>query len=320
MSELAQKGCSVLLHSAAATKAGEKVLIITDDTSVHIAEEMYKCASAFTETSLVRMKPTGVHGAEPTAAIAAAMLESDVLFSATTFSLFNTSARIEACKNGARFVNMADYSMAMLEEGCLFADFDELCALTDKTAELIEGKKCVLTTPAGTHLTCEIEGRTPIKCYGIAREKGMASAPPIFEAAVGPLEGKAEGVIVADAAIPLPGIGVVTERIEATVEGGYITKVTGGEQAKILSDVFESFGDKSVYLIAEIGCGMNTGAKVCGRMLVDEAVYGTIHIGVGNNLSYGGSNAAPSHIDLVMYNPTFTVDDRVVYKDGELIG
>lgn len=86
MNKLAQKGCEVLLHSAAATKKGEKVLVITDDNSRHIGEEMYKCAKQFTEASLVCMEPTGSHGAEPTSAIAAAMADADVLFSATTFS------------------------------------------------------------------------------------------------------------------------------------------------------------------------------------------------------------------------------------------
>lgn len=214
---------------------------------------------------------------------------------------------------------MADYSMDMLQEGSLFVDFSELCDMTDKIADNITGEDVVLTTPAGTNLTCKITGREPLRCYGIANKPGMASAPPIFEAAVGPIEGTANGVIVGDAAVPLPGIGVVNEKIVCTVEDGYITKVEGGDQAKILDETFKSFGDKSVYLVAEIGCGANSGSQISGRMLVDESVYGTIHMGIGNNVSFGGNNEAPSHIDLVMYEPTMVIDGKMIYKDGDFL-
>lgn len=319
MDKKAQRGCEVLLHSAAATEKGEKVLVITDDHSKQIGEEMYKCASAYTDTTLACMKPTGSHGAEPTKAIAVAMEEADVIFSATTFSLFNTEARVNACAKESRFVNMADYSLDMLEQGSLFVDFDQLVKMTDKIADHITGKEVVLTTPAGTHLTCNIEGREPLRCYGIADKKGMASAPPIFEAAIGPNVGSAQGVIVGDAAVPLPGIGIVKEKIICTVENGYITKVEGGKEATILRDTFASFNDERVYLVAEIGCGTNTGSKVSGRMLVDEGVYGTIHMGIGNNVSFGGDNRAPSHIDLVMYQPTLEIDGKVIYESGEFV-
>jgi leucyl aminopeptidase (aminopeptidase T) len=78
--------------------------------------------------------------------------------------------------------------------------------------------------------------------------------------------------------------------------------------------------DGRVFLVAEIGFGMNTGASISGRMLEDEGVFGTLHIGIGNNLSYGGDNATPIHIDLIMKKPTYIVDGKIIYQDGVIIG
>lgn len=68
-----------------------------------------------------------------------------------------------------------------------------------------------------------------------------------------------------------------------------------------------------------MGFGLNPAASLSGRMLEDEGVYGTMHIGIGNNLAYGGSCNTPIHIDLIMKQPTCIVDDHYVYKDGELV-
>ena len=117
------EGCKVLLHTCGAVKPEEKVLVITDDTSKEIGEAMYVCAAEYTDATLICTKDRTTHGEAPTACVAAAMAEADVIFSATTFSLYNTDARIDACQKGARFINMADYSLDMLKQGCLFTDW-----------------------------------------------------------------------------------------------------------------------------------------------------------------------------------------------------
>ena len=86
MSEKARKGCEILLHTCGAVKKGERVLVITDHTSKAIGEAMYECAAAFTDATLVCMPDRSTHGEAPTDAVAAAMKDSDGMFSATTFS------------------------------------------------------------------------------------------------------------------------------------------------------------------------------------------------------------------------------------------
>lgn len=319
MSESAMKGCEVLLHTCAGTKKGEKVLVITDDSSKEIGLLMYQCASAYTDTTLVLTTDRTTHGDAPTDIVRTAMATADVIFSATKFSLYNTSARIEACKQGARFVNMADYSHQMLEQGCLFVDFEKTRTMVDETAKKIVGERITITTPAGTNFTTSIIGRKADVGYGMSLQKGEVSSPPDIECAVGPADNSAEGILVIDGSIPLPNLGLIEEPIFVTVEKGYITKIEGGKEADILRDTLASFHDERVYLVAEVGFGMNQGASLSGRMLEDEGVFGTIHIGIGNNLSYGGSCDTPIHIDMIMNCPTCTVDSKLVYKDGKLI-
>lgn len=319
MDDKARKGCEILLHTCGEVKQGEKVLIITDNTSYEIGKAMYDCASEWTDTTLVMMPDRSSHGEAPTAAIAAAMKEADVMYGATTFSLYNSTARIEACEAGARFVNMADYSMKMLEEGCLFTDWDEIRKIVDKTAAVITGKELWITTPAGTDFYTSIEGRHADVGYGVSKYPGDASSPPDAEAAVGPSGDTATGTLVIDASVPLPGIGVIEEPIVIKVEDGYLKEITGGREADVLRETLAGFNDPRVYLAAEVGFGLNPAGKMSGRMLEDEGVFGTMHIGIGNNLAYGGDNNTPVHIDLIMYKPTCKVDDHYVYVDGELV-
>lgn len=313
------EGCKVLLHTCGAVQPEEKVLVITDETSKEIGEAMYACASEYTDATLICTKDRTTHGEAPTACVAAAMAAADVIFSATTFSLYNTDARIEACKNGARYINMADYSLEMLKQGCLFTDWDQIRKVVDETAKKIVGKELRITTPAGTDFWTSIEGRHADVGYGTSIHKGEASSPPDAECAVGPADDTAKGILVIDGSIPLPGLGIIKEPIRLQVEKGYITKIEGGKEADILREALAAFNDPRVYLAAEVGFGLNSAASLSGRMLEDEGVYGTMHIGIGNNLAYGGSCNTPIHIDLIMKQPTCIVDDHYVYKDGELV-
>lgn len=313
------EGCKVLLHTCGAVKPEEKVLVITDDTSKEIGEAMNACAAEYTDATLICTKDRTTHGEAPTACVAAAMAEADVIFSATTFSLYNTDARIDACQKGARFINMADYSLDMLKQGCLFTDWDQIRKIVDETAKKIVGKELRITSPAGTDFWTSIEGRHADVGYGTSVNKGEASSPPDAECAVGPADDSAKGILVIDGSIPLPGLGIIKEPIRLTVEKGYITKIEGGKEADILKESLAAFNDPRVYLAAEVGFGLNPAASLSGRMLEDEGVYGTMHIGIGNNLAYGGNCNTPIHIDLIMKQPTCIVDDHYVYKDGVLV-
>ena len=146
----------------------------------------------------------------------------------------------------------------------------------------------------------------------------MFTTVPTIEANVSPLEGTAEGTIVADASIPYIGIGLLKEPITFKVEKGMIVSITGGSQADILRRNWESKNDPLVYNVAEMGIGLNPECRFIGYMLEDEGVYGSVHIGTGTNITLGGVIKAACHYDLIMTGATIVADGRYVLKDGKV--
>ena len=80
-------------------------------------------------------------------------------------------------------------------------------------------------------------------------------------------------------------------------------------------------GDKD--RIAELGIGCNPGAEYTGgSIIVDEKIYGTIHIAIGNNTgAYHGKNKASSHLDMIkeMGKGELLVDGEPVMRGGKPI-
>ncbi|NLX85141.1 MAG: leucyl aminopeptidase, partial [Synergistaceae bacterium] len=141
---------------------------------------------------------------------------------------------------------------------------------------------------------------------------------PTIEANTTPVEGTANGRIVADASIPYLGIGVLDEPVVVEVKDGFITSITGGRQAEVLKKDLASHNDPNCYNIAELGVGLNPQCRMCGIMLEDEGVIGTAHIGIGTSITLGGITKAPIHYDLLMWNPRIEVDGKVII-DGDKV-
>ena len=68
--------------------------------------------------------------------------------------------------------------------------------------------------------------------------------------------------------------------------------------------------------IGEFGIGTNPGATYTGgSIIIDEKIFGTVHIAIGNNRgAYHGKNKASSHLDLIK-----DMRQGQVFVDGELI-
>ncbi|GAA6390366.1 aminopeptidase [Megasphaera sp.] len=314
------KGAEVLLTTCSNCGKDEKIAIVTDPTSYEAAKALYDAAKDFKNKSLLLMDERNMHGQEPTDLIAAAMLEADVIFGATKFSLFHSNARRKAVEAGARFVNMADYDVDMLKSGGLFADFEKIGETCTKIAEVLEGKKtCTVTSKNGTNFTCSIADRAPNPQYGRSLKKNSSSSPPDIECATCAVENTGNGIIVVDGSIPHPLLGVIKEPIKLTVENSLVTKVEGGKEAEILKKIWEEANDPNVYNIGEIGIGLNDECDLIGKMLEDEGCYGTLHFGAGDNIGFGGKVKSKYHLDLIIKNPHMSVDGVKILVDGNVV-
>ena len=308
-----------LLDICAGAKKDEKILFVTDDTSFEVACFMWEHTKEYPNRAMVMMTDREMHGDNPPETVAAAMLNADVVFGVTKFSLFHSIARRECVKNGARFVNMADYHIEMMEKGGLFADFIEQGNRMDRFSDKAEGKEITIKTAAGTDLTCSIEGRKALRQYGRSLVPGASSSPPDIETALGPVEGTMNGTLVVDGSIPFPGLGVLDELIYVNIADGKIVSIEGGEKAEILRKGLEGLNDSEVYNVAEIGFGFNNEAQLCNSMLEDEGVMGTLHLGFGNSLAFGGSCESPNHVDMIFKDASVWVDGCQLIEDGTIL-
>ena len=320
MCKRASRGANVLLTQCSNCKKNENILFVTDPTGCEVAMAMWSASIDFPNRTLIMMNEREMHGENPNMIVAKAMSSADVIFACTKYSLFHSDARKDAVKRGARFVNMADYDLAMMESGGIFCDYEKERVRCAAVAEMLRGGNILkITTDLGTHLTCSITGREPKDQYGVSLEPGDSSSPPDIECATCAVEGTAEGVVYIDASIPHPELGLITEPIKLVIKKGLVESVSGGKQAEILNKVLKECNDNAVYNVGEIGIGINSSGILNGRMLSDEGCGGTVHLGLGDNRGFGGIVSSPYHLDLIFHKPTITVDGKVVINNGEIV-
>ena len=319
--ELLQRGARKLAEVNARVAAGERVLVVTDPSMTEMADRIARAAAqAGGEVVTCVIPVRRWDGEEPPVAAAAAMREAQVIFSPVAVSITHTPAMWAALKAGARAILMTAYTDEILAGSALLeTDFGKAAEVCRRLGDALAAADRVrLTSPRGTDLRFSIGGRGANVLTNVPDPGELAPVPDI-EVNVVPLEGTAQGRVIADASVPYLGIGVLEEPIICTIEDGFVTTIEGGEQARILSDALESHDDPNCYNVAELGIGLNPNACLTGRMLDDEGVLGTIHMGIGTNFTLGGTVVAPSHYDLLMWEPTIELDGAIVQEDQNVL-
>jgi len=241
---------------------------------------------------------------------------ADVILCPTTKSLTHTNARRAASALGKRIATFPGITKEVMIRG-LNADYNKIAALTLKLTKLMNKTDLIrVTAPNGTDISMSIKGRKTIPSKGLFHNKGESGNLPTGEAFAAPIEGKSEGVFVADGSFA--GIGVLKTPIKVKVEKGLATEITGGEEANKLINMLEKFGSKGRN-IAEIGIGTNDKVKLSGILLEDEKKLGTVHIALGDNKSMGGNVNVPIHLDGVILKPTVYFDGKIIMQNGKLL-
>jgi len=259
-------------------------------------------------------------GQEPPAPVAAAMREAQVIFSPVSISITHTRAMRAALEAGARAVLMTAYTDEILTSpGLIDTDFEAQAGVCHRLGDAFtQGDGVRLTSPRGTDLRFSIAGRRANVLTNIPDPGELAPVPDI-EVNVVPVEGTAEGTLIADASVPYLGIGVLREPIVCEISDGFIIRMEGGEQAETLLRDLESHADRNCFNVAELGVGLNPNARLTGLMLDDEGVMGTIHIGIGTSHTLGGNVVAPTHYDLLMWDPTIEVDGKAIQQGKAIL-
>ncbi|MEW6221827.1 MAG: aminopeptidase [Candidatus Hadarchaeota archaeon] len=199
----------------------------------------------------------------------------------------------------------------------------ELSRLCGVYSRVLKGGDAVrIVADDGTDLSFRIGGRPILKDDGVISEKDIRRGDvglniPAGEVFLAPIETSANGAIKFDK-VSIPGFGKL-EGLGLVFKNGRLQEYSAESGEKNLADFLKAnTGDKD--RIAEFGIGTNKGAEYTGgSIIVDEKIFGTIHIAIGNNRgAYHGKNRASSHLDMIkdMKKGKILVDGRLVMNRG----
>ena len=188
-----------------------------------------------------------------------------------------------------------------------------------------------VTAPGGTNVYIGLKGRFAKSDDGDFSRPGTGGNLPAGETFISPENGTAQGIIAFDGSISLHDRDIlIHDPIRCTLEGGYITTIEGGEEARELLKTitiaekqaaeYEKTGRlpagsgaiyaKNARNIGELGIGLNPLARITGNMLEDEKAFRTCHFAVGHN--YDEDAPALIHLDGLVKDPTIVA----IFEDG----
>ncbi|PJA27868.1 MAG: leucyl aminopeptidase [candidate division Zixibacteria bacterium CG_4_9_14_3_um_filter_46_8] len=312
-----EKAALTAVRDCMFAKNGESILIVMDEPEKKIGYALFEAAKSLgCEAMVIEMLPREANGQEPPPQIANLMKQFDAVLVPTSKSLSHTKARRVASGSGVRIATLPGILEATMVRA-LNADYQRIAALSIKLCKILsEGQTARVTAPAGTDITMSLKGRVGKPDTGLVKTADDFSNLPAGEAYIAPVEGSGEGIIVVDGS--MAGIGILQKPLSIMMEKGYATGISGGAAAIKLKKMLDSAGMQARNL-AELGIGTNYKAKLCGSVLEDEKVLGTVHLALGDNKSMGGKVSVPSHLDGIILKPTLYIDDVCIIKSGKML-
>jgi len=194
---------------------------------------------------------------------------------------------------------------------------------------LREGKRMKVSSPAGTRLEIGLEGARVGGVWGFTEKPGTLSHWPGGLCLAFPKAGSVSGTLVmAPGDLNLTFKRYLETPVRFTIESDYVTAVEGqGVDADLTREYFAAWGDREAYAVSHVGWGMNPRARWDALALYDKRdVNGTEQRAFAGNFLYStGANEVAGrhtlgHFDLPLRGCTIAVDDRVVVRDGTLVG
>ena len=310
-----------VLDRCLGVRAGETIVVLADEDTDQRVVDLLRVGLDERECDLivVMMPMALIPGSEVPAGVAAAMLHCDAVIELTSVFIGSNQARRDANQVGVRYLAMPGVDLSTFRpDGPLSVDFDALRISADEIGERwTSASEFHLTTPAGTDLRGSIAGRPGRVLHGICRAAGDYMAPPDIEAGTAPVEGTTHGIVVVDADLLFMGRGPLANPVVLKFDEGRLVGVEGPESDRLVS-MLNRCDHPTMANFAEVSLGLNPAGHVCEVAMETESALGTAHIALGNSIAYGGTVAAPAHLDCVMRDATLALDGVAV--DTSAIG
>jgi hypothetical protein len=296
-----------VLYNCLGLRPGERVLALVDEPLRQAGEAL--CATVGRLGRCVVLPRPGALSVVPTRLMREAAAADVVVALVSALDLGQEPAGLRSARAAlrpeARWALGAFITPDVLEHE-LAADCHAVAEATAAVARRLNGVEQVhISTAAGTDLTFRLGGRPIWQDTGLLTAPGARGNLPAGEAFVAPLEESAEGRLVVDGSLgDIPLDGPVT----LTFRRGQVVDVAGGSAAAELERRLQA--EPGARSIAEFGVGTNPHARLRGRAMLDEKVQGTVHVAIGGNRSFGGTNDAAAHYDCVILSPHVMLDGQ----------
>ncbi len=223
----------------------------------------------------------------------------------------------------AKSCNMKHAEFEKLFLKAMYTDLDTMNKLGSSIWKVLnKGGKTRITSKKGTDLTFDIDPARRVMIDSGYFNKDMVERGditknlPCGEVYTTALEDTVEGTAVFDL-IYVNGNPV--KDLKLIFKYGKMIEATAASGIKLFHQVYDrAFGDKD--RIGELGIGINPVLKKpIGHSLLDEKIFGSIHLALGENRMYGGVNDSSLHWDLVMLKSTVKVGSKTILKNGNFM-
>jgi 2,5-dihydroxypyridine 5,6-dioxygenase len=193
--------------------------------------------------------------------------------------------------------------------------------------QLKKARTLHITSPAGTDLEMAIGDYPVITQYGYTDEPGRWDHWPSAFLYTWPNEDSTNGRVVLNKGDFIwPFNHYVENAITLTIQDGYIRKIEGQNDARLLREKMESFNDPEAFAVSHIGWGLDRRAQ-WSQLLVEpgsvgmdpRSHYGNVQFSTGPNTEAGGTRHTLAHFDMPMLGCTLTLDGQPVVLDGQVV-
>ncbi len=318
------KPLEIIAQHCVGIRKGERVLLLSDTyaASMRLAHYLFEIAlSMEADAVMMVMPPFQVSGQEPPDLVAAAMKGSQaVVYVTQGFGPGHSQARVEANRAGARVAHLVDITEEhLLNINLTLEDLHAIETRTLKLADMLTSAKTAhVRSSMGTELYLSLDGRTAVALHPLSR-KGLYGVPDYAEAAIAPVEGSSEGLVVVDGSIP-GWQRPLSKPLKWKVERGIVTDIQGeAEAVQRLTKTLDT--DPNGRNVAELGIGTShlVSREISGKR-PDAVIIGTAHIGLGKNSSIGGKTDSRVHLDGVFTGITrLELDGVAVIENSKLM-
>lgn len=204
----------------------------------------------------------------------------------------------------------------ILEEMFFNACFLDWVKVSEKWrnyVEVLNKGKHIRVLGKGTDLSFSIEGRK----WSI--DDGHINMPG-GEISTAPVENTVEGYIYFDS--PAVFGGKIIHDITLRWKMGELVEARASKNGDFLRAVLNT--DTGASRIGEFAIGTNPGLQyMCGDILLDEKISGTIHIALGRAYpDVGGTNRSAIHWDIIKdlrNEGEIYLDDELIFRNGKLL-